>query len=232
MQTDTLANCVYALRAEAGHSLSTTQGQNIVDVLKYLLKRSQLELWTAYQWPTLMISGDVPTVVGQYVYDYPAPFDFERVRQTYAAPANSTNWQDLTYGLDESYIMPGGANSQSGDGPQFWRPEQNQFRIWPTPVSTNWWVRFRGMKSLTPFISDADVSTLDAMAIVLFPAAELLARAKAEDAANKLKKAQTHLLALLGNTVSAKRRISTLAASTLRRAATPGLDYIPQQSGP
>jgi hypothetical protein len=227
VQTDTLANCVYNLRAEAGHSLSTTQGQNVVDVLKYLLKRAQLELWTAYQWPTLMQSGDVQTAAGQFVYSYPATFDFEMIRKSYVAPANATNWRDLVYGLDETYIMPGGANSQSGDGPQVWRPEGNQFRIWPTPVSNTWWMRFRGMKPLNAFIADTDVSTLDAMAIVLFVASELLARAKAEDAANKLKKAQAHLLAILGNTVSAKQRVSTLGSGVSLRLPTQGLDYIP-----
>jgi hypothetical protein len=227
VQTDTLANCVFAVRAEAGHSVLTAQGQNVIDVLKYLLKRAQLELWTAYQWPTLMLSGDTQMAAGQFLYAYPANFDFEMIRKSYTAPANSTNWRDLVYGFDESYIKPGGANSQSGDGPQFWRPELNQFRIWPTPISTNNWVRFRGMKPLGAFIADADVSTLDAMAIVLFVAAELLARAKAEDAANKLKKAQNHLLAVLGNTVSAKRRVATLGSSASWQQPVPGLDYVP-----
>jgi hypothetical protein len=227
VQTDTLANCVYGVRAEAGHSLSTTQGQNIVDVLKYLLQRTQRELWGSYQWPTLTISGDIQMVAGQYVYNYPSPFDFERVRETYTAQTSSVDWLPLAYGFDETYIMPGGANSQSGDGPLAWRPEQNQFRVWPTPVSTNYWIRFRGMQSLAPFLVDADVSTLDATTIVLFVASELLARAKAEDAANKLKKAQQRLLAMLGNSVSAKRRISTLASSTIRRLPVPGIDYVP-----
>jgi len=228
MQTDTLANCVYALRAEAGHSLSTAQGQNAIDVLKYLLKRAQLELWTAYQWPTLMQSGDTQMVAGQFLYGYPVGFDFEAIRKSYTAPANSTSWRDLVYGIDETLIKPGGANSQSGDGPQFWRPELNQFRVWPTPVSVNNWVRFRGMKPLSPFLVDADVSTLDAMSIVLFVASELLARAKAEDAATKLKKAQTHLMAVLGNTVSAKRRVSTLGSSvSLRLSSIQGIDYVP-----
>jgi len=229
MQTDTLTNCVYALRAEAGHSLSATQGQNIIDVLKYLLKRAQQELWTSYQWPTLMQSGDVQMVPGQYVYNYPSPFDFEAVRATYSAATNSSDWLPTPYGFDETYIMPGGANSQSGDGVQFWRPELAQFRVWPTPVTNGWWVRFRGMKPLGVFLNDNDPSTLDAMAIVLFTAAELLARAKAEDAANKLKKAQNHLLSLLGNSISAKRRTATLASSSYRRMPVPGIDYIPTQ---
>jgi len=230
MQTDTLANCVYQLRAETGQSLSTTQGQNAVATLNYLLKRTQLELWTGYQWPTLAISGDLQMVAGQYIYDYPSPFSFAEVRQAYTAQANAANWRKLTYGMDETFIKPGGANSQSGDNPQFWRTEQAQFRVWPTPVSSNYWVRFRGMTPLQPFLADTDVSTLDATALVLFTAAELLARAKSQDAGNKLKKAQVHLFSLLGNSISAKRRTSTLGSSAQPawwRQRTPGLDYIP-----
>jgi hypothetical protein len=230
MQTDTLLNCVYNLRAESGHSLSTAQGQNVVDTLKYLLKRTQIELWTAYQWPTLMQSGDVQTAAGQYLYAYPAGFDFEMIRKSYAAQSNSTNWSDFPYGLDEHLIMPGGANSQSGDGPQTWRPELNQFRIWPTPISSNWWMRFRGMKPLNAFIADSDTTTLDAMAIVLFAATEVLTRSKAADAPAKLKKAQNHLTVILGNTVSAKRRVSTLGATSLMRMPTPGIDYVPMSN--
>jgi hypothetical protein len=164
---------------------------------------------------------------GQYLYAYPAGFDFEMIRKSYTAPANSSNWLPLGYGIDETYIMPGGANSQSGDGPQFWRAELDKFRVWPTPVSANNWTRFRGMKPLNAFIADSDVSTLDAMAIVLFAATEVLTRSKAADAPAKLKKAQNHLTVILGNTVSAKRRVSTLGATSLMRMPTPGIDYVP-----
>jgi hypothetical protein len=235
MQTDTLANCVYNLRGETGHSLNTAQGQNNIDTLKYILKRAQQELWTAYVWPTLMTSYDLQTVAGQFIYTFPTGIAFEDIRKTFVAPDSASTWRPgLDYSQDmEDLILPGGSNSQSGDGPQFWRPHNdgtlpNQFRIWPTPVTSNYWIRFRAMKQLAAFIADADVSTLDAMTIVLFSAAEILARAKAEDAANKLRKAQVHLMALLGNTVSAKRRTATLGSSARHYRPTPGLDYIPQ----
>ena len=59
----------------------------------------------------------------------------------------------------------------------------------------------------------------------------MLARAKAEDAPMKLQKAQKYLLSILGNSVSAKRKVSTFgvgAPSYRRDQATPYLDYIPQ----
>ena len=87
------------------------------------------------------------------------------------------------------------------------------------------------MKEYAPLLSDDDVSSIDATAISLFTAAELLARAKAEDASMKLQKAQKYTLALMGNSISAKRRVSTLGSgppSSKGSQATPYVDYIPQ----
>jgi len=74
--------------------------------------------------------------------------------------------------------------------------------------SSGGWLRFKGNRELDQFVSNTDQSTLDATCIILFAASELLARSKAEDAANKLQKAQRHLLKLLGNQVSAKNKVS------------------------
>ena len=230
--TDTLANIVRAIRAEAGHSLSTTQGANTVDTLKYIAQRTQLNLWTAYQWPTLRIRSDVPTAGGQYLYEFASGFSFEQVREAWTSQSNSYDWTPVAFGIEENMIAPGGTNSQSGDNVQYWDVEgDNQFRIWPTPVSSNYTVRFKGLRQLDVFLADADMSTLDATAITLMSAAELLARAKAEDAPMKLDKAQKYILTLLGNSISAKRRVSTLGSNPPVRGtgqATPYIDYIPQ----
>lgn len=233
LNTDTLTNCVYAVRAEAGHSLSAVQGTNTVDVIKYLLKRAQQDLWVNTLWPTLKIRADVATAAGQYLYNFPAGFSFEQVREAWTAQTSSYDWLPVAYGISEDMIAPGGGNSQSGDNIQAWDVEGDaQFRIWPTPVSNKYTTRFIGQRQLAPFAVDADMSTLDATLIVLFTAAEMLARAKAEDASLKLQKAQQYLKNLLANSISAKRKISTLASSPPIRGtgpATPYIDYIPQQ---
>ena len=229
--TATLAQLVIMVRAEAGHSLSAAQGQNAIDTIKMLIARTQVELWTAYQWPTLKIRADTPTQMGGYLYDFPDGFSFEQVREVWTAQSASYAWTPVAYGIDESCIAPGGNSSQSGDPVQRWDVEGGRFRIWPTPSTSKYFVRMVGMKEYTPLLSDSDVSTIDATAISLFTAAELLARAKAEDAPMKLQKAQKYTLALMGNSVSVKRRVSTLAAgapSSRGAQATPYVDYIPQ----
>ena len=231
LNTATLGQLVISVRAEAGHSLLASQGQNTIDTIKALIARTQTELWTAYQWPQLKIRADTPTVRGQYLYNFPANMSYEQVRQVWTSQASSYAWSPVNYGIDESCVAPGGGSSQSGDPVQLWDVENNQFRIWPSPSTSNYFVRMVGQKPLGPLLVDSDVSTLDATCISLFVAAELLARAKAEDAAMKLTKAQKYTLALLGNSISAKRKVSTMgtgAPSNRGNQMTPYVDYIPQ----
>lgn len=230
--TATLTQIVTMVRAEAGHSLSAAQGQNTVDTVKALIARTQVELWTAYQWPTLKIRADTQTQQGGYLYDFPDGFSFEQVREVWTAQDKSYNWTPVNYGINESCIAPGGTNSQAGDPVQLWDVDgDDQFRIWPTPSTGNYFVRMVGMKVYTPLVADADMSSIDATAIALFVAAELLARAKAEDASMKLQKAQKYTLALMGNSITSKRKVATLgsgAPSNRGAQATPYVDYIPQ----
>lgn len=215
MPTAQLSVMVKNLRAEAGHALSVAQGVNQYETLKYLLARTQEELWTAFVWPDLVVRADTPMVAGQYLYSFPISpnaMSYDMVREAWSSQGNSTNWSPIAYGIDEDFIVPGtGENTQRGDGVSAWDVNgPTQFRVYPTPETNAGWVRFKGNQALAAFTADADMSTLDATVIVLMAAAEILARAKAEDATGKMQKAQRHLQKLLGNKISAKNKITTL----------------------
>jgi hypothetical protein len=213
MATQQMQVMVRNLRAECGHSLSTVQGTNQVDTLKYLLARTQEELWTAFVWPDLTIRRNVPLVAGQYLYPFPTDMGYDMIRESWVSPGSLNQWNELDYGIDENMIMPDGTNTERSDPVRAWDiDEGGQFRVWPTPNSPSGWVRFKGNKPLAAFNADGDTSTLDATVIVLFAAADLLARAKAEDAASKGQKAQRHLTKLLGNKISAKNKIVAAGA--------------------
>jgi hypothetical protein len=230
MPTDTLANMVRNLRSEAGHSLSVAQGQNQLETLKYLLRRTQEELWVAFQWPDLKVRSNVAMAVGQYFYPYDTVLGYDQIREAWWSTANSAEWSTIGFGVTEDMIKPDNTNTMQSTPVQFWDVySETQFRVWPTPSQVGT-VRFVGNKPIAPFTADADRSTLDATLIVLFAGAELLARAKAEDAPMKQQKAQRHLLKLLGNKISAKNKVSTLGARAGRPTPTPGIDYIPMVS--
>lgn len=209
-RTQTLQEMVSNLRAEAGHSLAVAQGTNTEATLKYLLKRTQEELWAAFTWPELMIRDDQLLTPNIRTYNYSVNLKFDAIREAWAARPNSAAWTEVGYGIGEELLNAGTlANSTASDPVQFWEANGDQFNIWPTPVATGNTLRFKGNRELQPFTGNSDRSTLDATVILLFTASELLARSKAEDAANKLQKAQRHLTKLLGNQVSAKNKMST-----------------------
>lgn len=227
MASDTLANMVRDLRSEAGHSLAVSQGVNQVETLKYILKRTQVELHVAFVWPTLKIRVNIPALVGQMVYPFDVAMPFEQIKEAWYASGGGTDWSPVGYGLTEDLIKPDGSNTQSGTPVQFYEVDASGgFRVWPTPSQAGT-IRFVGQKPLAPFIADGDMSTLDATLIVLFAAAELLARAKAEDASVKMQKAQRHLTKLLAGQISVKNKVSTMGAYAGRSTPTPGIDYIP-----
>jgi hypothetical protein len=212
-RTQTLQEMVSNLRAEAGHSLMVAQGTNTVQTLQYLLKRTQEELWAAFVWPEMVIRDDIAMTPALFTYSYSANLKFDAVREAYAAGPTSGSWSEVAYGIPEEARVPGtGLNKSTSDPVLYWEASgDGQFRVYPTPQAGGW-LRFKGNRELAPFIADSDKCTLDATCIILFCAAEQLARAKAEDAANKLQKAQRHLTKLLGNQVSAKNKISTMGS--------------------
>lgn len=222
MAVATLSNLVTAVRAEAGHALTATQGLNGVETLKYIIQRTEYELWTAFQWPTLEIMEDIPAQVGQFEYAYPTDMGFDQIRQVLWAAEHSSSWATVDHGIPHECIAPGGGNSTTGPSAHYWKTEgDTHFRIWPTP-SAKGFIRLVGMTPLTPLVDDDDYCTLDPTLITLFVAAELLTRAKAMDAQAKDQKAQRHLKELLGNKISAKNKVSTMGAT---RRPTQGLRF-------
>ncbi len=230
MATKTLSALITAVRAEAGHALTVSQGINTVETLKHLIRRTEVELWVSFQWPKLKIRSQLDTVVGQYKYEYPDDMGYDQVREVWWSYDNGTHWRPVEYGIPEDCIRGDGTNSRSG-GVQLWEDGQDDtlFRVWPTPDRPGF-IRFVGMRRLNEMVDDTDYCTLDPTLIILFVSAELLSRAKAEDAAGKLQKAQRHLQKLLGNQVSAKHKVSTFGSSRGSYSAAgfrPFIDYIP-----
>jgi hypothetical protein len=226
----TLLELVRALRAECGHSLSVAQGQATEETLRYMLRRQQEELYTAYVWPSLSLHRVIPTQAGMKMHDYPEDIPFDGVTQIWAHTKNSTDWVLLSKGISPAeYVVYDSFNGVSAWPARKWdhEPDSNQFEIWPIP-STNdgeFWVY--GMKGLAPLIKDTDDCTLDSNLLVLFCAVEVLSKTDAKDAEIKGQKAQRHLQRILGRQGSKKRAWTTLTGGGGGRPVL-GLDYIPE----
>jgi hypothetical protein len=227
MQVASLSQLVSMVRAEAGHSLSSAQGLNTVEALKHLIRRTEYELWTAFNWPTLTIRWDVPIQKHQVEYQYPYDMLFDQIRTAYWQEVGGTHWHPVHFGIPEDAIQANGAVSTTdvGNTVEMWDTfynttvSENRIRIWPSP-SVAGVLRFKGQRTLNQLIENDDYCTLDAVAISLYASAELLAGAKSELAGPKSQKADRHLRKFIANETSDKLKVSTFGAVRGRSAGS------------
>lgn len=242
-----LRDLVTELRAEVGHSLSAAHGVNMLDTLKHYIRRVQRNLWEQHNWPSLSLHARIATVVGQRYYAYPDALDYKRIENV--AVQWGTIWTPVTQGITpveysifDSQIGVGSDPIQKWDHVEYellaegetGNPNgtgtyelRHMMELWPIPVSV-YQVRLKGRMQLLPLIEEDDVCTLDSDLIVLFAAALILARQKAEDAALvkadaiallnrlKLQDNKDHIISLTGD-----------GAGNTMPYGRPGIDFIP-----
>lgn len=204
-----LSELVRQVRSQTGQSLSTAHGINDYESLKLQIASVQEQIYEEHNWPFLSVTRDKAVSINSNLIDYPTDMNPEGVRDIYFRTSTDQRWgEPLCYGIEQSdhdlY------NSDAGETSVHvlkWdhHTDTNQVEIWPVPsvVGT---LRFDGQRALGPFIADTDVCTLDGTMIVLFVAADILARQKAEDAPLKLQKAQRLKMKLLGRQGAQKRK--------------------------
>lgn len=198
----TLSTLVEQLRAEIGASTNVGQGVNQLPALHQLLRRNQERLWADYDWPYLYIDRDEPMLGGQRYYSFNNDLDYNRIVGAWVKYSNA--FEPIGYGFNPTIYSA--VNSETGsksDPVQLYRHyEGNQFEVWPVPSgNTAQTIRFRAIKKLSPLLDNNDTADLDDTLIVLFSAAELLARLKGADAQGKLTLAQAHYRSLRRGTM-------------------------------
>ena len=209
--TATLANwCSWSAPKRAIAS-RRRKGRTPSTSIKTLIARTQVELWTAYQWPTLKIRADTPPHKGSISTISRTGFLSSRCARSGRRRARRTPGRRSLTASPRTCIAPGGNSSQSGDPSSVGTSTATSSGSGRRRRPSNYFVRMIGMKAYTPLLRRQRRVDYRRDCISLFIAAELLARAKAEDAPMKLQKAQKYTLALMGNSISAKRRVSTLA---------------------
>lgn len=230
-----LSEMLADLKAEVGHSLNLAHGTNARETMIYYLKRNQRDIYIGHDWPDLMydVAADTLTA-GQTIYAYPPNVAFEQINTIYTA--HGSDWLPLTYGIlpqHRSAYPPNSRSTPAMRWANYPAAAFNQWEIWPTPARSAE-VLMRVTRHLDPLINDSDMSTLDGTLVVLFAAAEILARQKSEDAGLRLQKAQAYLRNLKMQMGTDKREPQVIGAGTPDAgltgnapAARPYRDYIP-----
>ena len=206
-----LSALVDALRAEIGASTNVAMGVNSLPALKQTINRTQQYLWESFEWPFAFIERDEPLLDGQRYYGFDNDIDFGRISSTHVR--YSSSWRPMVYGIGpDEYNSSDPADGDKQDPPTNWRHyEGNQFEVWPMPSSNECVVRFKAIRKCPQLINDSDVALLDDNLIVLHAAAELLSRAKSDDASAKADIAKQLLQKLKGSAV--KTDVFTLGGS-------------------
>lgn len=194
----TLGQLIEDLRAEAGHALAPSLGASTRDVFINVLRRQQKRLWEDYSWPFLRVSRDVAVQAGLRYYNIPNDMTWERIERVEFKWGD--RWQKLEYGIGYEHYNQYDSDLDIRSYPvyRYREAENNQVELWPVPsengslTTRDGIVRFTGIRNLSQFTADADRADLDDQLIVLFSAAEVLARQKTNDASSKLAQAQAH----------------------------------------
>lgn len=192
-----LLQLVENLREEVGRSASVSVGNSDLGALKQKLRRNQELLYDEYDWPFLrQIFPAKYLLAGERYYDFPVGLNLERVESV------ELWYSDLPRPIErgitprEYAIYNSDADVRQEPAMAWdvrWTGTKEQIEIWPLPVSNAQYLQFTGIRNLRPLVKDSDVADLDDQTIILFTAAEILARQANESAPVVLKLAQARL---------------------------------------
>lgn len=164
--------------------------------LQRLLKRQYEFLCDEFDWSFLHIGNDDATKTlqaGERFYDFPVKMD---LKNTVLADTFYGNvWVPLVYGIDmQNYTSMNPELNQRADPQTNWRVySDRQFEVWPMPASNGKLVRFTGKKLPEVLVGDTSRADMDDLLIVLYVAAEVLAKQSSKDGELKLAAAKQRM---------------------------------------
>ena len=216
------------LRSEIGVSPKVNVGVDARDAHIELLNRVQRTLYDEHKWPHLNVVEGVTLQAGQRYYDPPSTVDFDRLdRAALYGWSNEPFPVERGIGFDHYAVRDSDADEREDPVQAWdirWTGSASQIEVWPIPISNGKTLKFFGTRKLTALVNGSDTCGIDSVAIVLFAAAELLARQKAGDAENKLALANRRLRTIKNNAAGPER----MTGYGIRPRALPrGVQVIP-----
>lgn len=219
-----LEELIADLRMEIGQSTNPAVSRSTRARYIRLLNRHQRQLHREYDWPFLEIKRDIRMEAGSRYYDFPADIDMDR--QIVIENKYATTWHPVKYGITaQQYNEIDSDTDQRLDPVLRWgyytiNPSdstdvlQPQIEVWPVPASDgniatlDGCLRVKGIRKCIEMVNDADVCVMDSDMVVLYAAAEILAKFRSPDAQAKLDQADN-------------------MKNTLKNRATPSQSFTP-----
>jgi hypothetical protein len=225
----TLGEIVDGIRAEAGQSLNPALGRQMRETIVRIAARHQARMWADYTWPHLRVDRFLRLEAGERTYSPPDDMQIDQIEEVSVCYGGA--WSLLRPGIDDpQYNSINSIEGQRSWPVEYWNiSEGEQIEVWPIPSTDGaeilavptysvigqdpqlreGWLKLRGIRNLRRLVNDDDRADLDDQLIILYSAAEILARQNAPDAGGKLTQASQRLFRLRGNLT--KRRNFVLA---------------------
>lgn len=205
-----LLQLVQMLRNETGRSDSVAVGVDDLPALKHLLKRTQTQLYDEHPWDHLrQVFERIPLQSGERYYDFPDEFNFDRIEKVSVWYNSIPVPVERGIGFDEYSVYDSEADSRADPVLHWdvrWTGSEAQCEVWPIPSTNTQELQFIGIRALRPLVANADVCDLDDFMIVLYAAAELLAKSDPDLAKLKLGLAKARFNRIKGNAGNNGRR--------------------------
>lgn len=186
------------LNAECGEEMDETISPARIAVNNQLLNNQQSFLDNQHSFLRGKTVVSLPGVIGQQYYNVPAGIDFDRLEQPTFTNVNNFRYR-IGYGIgQEEYNLFRSDLGVTASPVMRWQmvnvgsPAALKIELWPIP-SVAQSIVFTGLLPLTPMVLDTDTCVIDDLVLVLFTAAEILARKGSGDAQAKGAKAKAAL---------------------------------------
>lgn len=211
---ETLEQLIYNLRSEVGMSTNPAVSRSTRARFITVMNRVQRRLYADFDWPFLAIYRDIQLQAGSRYYDFPDDIDFDRSVRLETKWGGL--WQKVGFGItDKNYNEFDSDNDVRYDPVFRWgfyladpSPDNDvqdpQIEVWPLPATDGvpstleGHLRVHGTQRLLEMVNDADKCLIDSDLIVLYSAAEILAKMRTADAPAKLENANALYTRLKG----------------------------------
>lgn len=184
------------LNCEAGQEMDETISPATVAINNQLLNNQQSFLVNQHSFLLGKTVVNLQATVGQQYYVVPAGIDFDRLEQPTFTNVNNFRYR-IGYGIgqEEYNLFRSDLGVRASPVMRWQFVNVNgvlQIELWPIP-SVPQTIIFTGTLPLTQMVNDTDTCVIDDLILVLFTAAELLARHGSGDFQAKAAKAKAAL---------------------------------------
>lgn len=225
----TLAQLRKEVQIETGQSTAAGHALQNAERIDHMLNRIERQLEMEHSWPTMRVERSVSLLAEAQTGTLPADLSFTNISQVWTA--YGSDWVLMKHGIGPDMRTRYGTGYRAS--PLLaWEiaNDGTTFEVWPRSPQAET-VKFDGTLQAGAMTQDSHVCKLDGDVLVLYVAAEMLAKGDPATAEMKLRLAANRIKSLLGRQVDEKTAPANLAGGRSSPRMRPFVDFIPPGAG-